>query len=224
MTTKAFAYLRTSSATNVGSDKDTDKRQRAAITAYAKANRVEVVGDYYDIDVRGADPIDARPAFAEMLQAILGNGVRTILVESASRFARDLIVQETGYKYLKDLGITLIAVDSPDSFLDETPTAVLIRQILGAVAQFEKASLVAKLAGARGRARRERGKAYHEGWMPAPEAAKKLARRLHRQGNSLREISRKLAAAGFFVPLTKGADPAAPRKPYAAQSVKVMLG
>jgi len=31
---KAVAYLRTSSAANVGSDKDSDKRQRAAINAY----------------------------------------------------------------------------------------------------------------------------------------------------------------------------------------------
>ena len=32
----AIAYLRTSSATNVGADKDSDKRQRQAIEAYAK--------------------------------------------------------------------------------------------------------------------------------------------------------------------------------------------
>ena len=33
-------------------------------------------------------------------------------------------------------------------FLDDTPTAALIRQILGAVAQFEKAALVSRLAAA----------------------------------------------------------------------------
>ena len=32
----AVAYLRTSSAANVGADKDSDKRQRAAIEAFAK--------------------------------------------------------------------------------------------------------------------------------------------------------------------------------------------
>jgi DNA invertase Pin-like site-specific DNA recombinase len=73
------------------------------------------------------------------------------LVETANRFARDLIVQETGYRFLQEQGIELIAVDSPGMFLDDTPTAVLVRQILGAVAQFEKAALVAKLAGARKR-------------------------------------------------------------------------
>ena len=33
---KAVAYLRTSSAANVGADKDSEKRQRQAIVAYAK--------------------------------------------------------------------------------------------------------------------------------------------------------------------------------------------
>jgi hypothetical protein len=34
---EAVAYLRTSSATNARTDKDSDKRQRAAIAAFAKA-------------------------------------------------------------------------------------------------------------------------------------------------------------------------------------------
>jgi DNA invertase Pin-like site-specific DNA recombinase len=55
MTVKAFAYLRTSSAANVGADKDSAKRQRAAIDAYAKANGVEIVGEFYDAAVSGAD-------------------------------------------------------------------------------------------------------------------------------------------------------------------------
>jgi DNA invertase Pin-like site-specific DNA recombinase len=209
---KAFAYLRTSSATNVGGD--SDKRQRGAVQAFAKANKFEVAGEYYDADVRGADPIHTRPAFGQMLEAILSNGVRTILVETASRLSRDLIVQETGHQYLKDLGIALIAVDSPESFLDETPTAVLIRQVLGAVSQFQKAELVAKLAGARARARRD-NKDYREGRKPAPKAAQQLARSLHRDGKSLREIGLALAERGYLAPSGN---------PYLAQSVKVMLG
>jgi hypothetical protein len=34
----AFTYLRTSSANNAGPDKDSDKRQRAAIAAFAKGH------------------------------------------------------------------------------------------------------------------------------------------------------------------------------------------
>lgn len=151
MTTKAFAYYRTSSATNVGFDKDSDKRQESAISSYASANNIEIVATFQDDAVKGTDLIEARPGFAAMLTAIAGNGVRTILVETANRFARDLIVQETGYRFLQQQDIDLIAVDSQGMFLDDTPTATLIRQILGAVAQFEKAALVARLAGARKR-------------------------------------------------------------------------
>ena len=43
-------------------------------------------------------------------------------------------------------------------FLDDGPTAVMIRQILGAVSQFEKAMLVAKLRGARERKKAVTGK------------------------------------------------------------------
>jgi hypothetical protein len=46
--TPALAYLRTSSAANVGADKDSDKRQRAAIEAFAKRAGYTVVGEYYD--------------------------------------------------------------------------------------------------------------------------------------------------------------------------------
>jgi hypothetical protein len=56
-----------------------------------------------------------------MLARIAGNGVRTVIVETANRFARDLMVQEVGFAMLRGLGITLVAADSPASFLDDAP-------------------------------------------------------------------------------------------------------
>jgi hypothetical protein len=84
--------------------------------------------------------------------------VRTIIVETANRFARDLIVQETGHRMLKAQGIEIIAADSPGAFVEDTPTATLVRQVLGAVAQFDKAMTVAKLRLARDRIRKRDGK------------------------------------------------------------------
>jgi Resolvase, N terminal domain len=124
----AIAYLRTSSATNVGADKDSDKRQRQAIEAFARHSGYELVDEFYDTAVSGADPIETRPGFALMLERIEANGVRTIMVETANRFARDLMVQEVGYARLRERGISLIAADSPNAFLDHTPTAKLVRQ------------------------------------------------------------------------------------------------
>jgi DNA invertase Pin-like site-specific DNA recombinase len=117
-----------------------------------------VIADYYDAAVSGADPIDTRAGFAAMLEHIEGNGVRTIIVETASRFARDLMVQEAGFAMLQGRGIELIAADNPGSFLDDTPTAKLVRLVLGAISEFEKAMTVAKLRGARERKRKANGK------------------------------------------------------------------
>jgi hypothetical protein len=36
------------------------------------------------------------PGFAEVLERIEGNGVRTVIVETANRFARDLMVRPAG--------------------------------------------------------------------------------------------------------------------------------
>jgi hypothetical protein len=58
---------------------------------------------------------------------------------------------------LRSLGVTLVAADNPSSFLDDCPTSNLIRQILGAVSEIDKAMTVAKLKGARDRVRRARG-------------------------------------------------------------------
>ena len=69
----AIAYLRTSSASNVGADKDSDKRQRAAISAFAKSAGYEIVGEEYDAAVSGADPVTERPGFKRMLEHIAGN-------------------------------------------------------------------------------------------------------------------------------------------------------
>jgi DNA invertase Pin-like site-specific DNA recombinase len=70
----AVAYLRTSSAANVGGD--SDKRQRAAIEAYAKRAGFTLVGEYYDEAVSGADRVDERPGFREMLQRLASDGAK----------------------------------------------------------------------------------------------------------------------------------------------------
>src|SRR2546428_602835 len=155
---EVVGYLRTSSATNVGADKDSEKRQRAAIESYARRAGFVIVDWFYDKAVRGADVVTARPGFAAMLERIAGNGVRSIIVESPDRFARDLTVQLTGHGFLKSLGVALIPATAPDFFTEDTPTAVLVRQVLGAIHQFEKTSLVAKLKAARDRKKAATGK------------------------------------------------------------------
>ena len=155
---EAVAYFRTSSAANVGDDKDSESRQRDAVTRFAKRNGYTIVDEFYDPAVSGSDPITERPGFIAMLERIVGNGVRVILVETASRFARSVLTQEVGFSHLQGLGVTLIAVDSPESFLSQEPMMVALRQMQGVFSQLDKATLVAKLKSGRERKKRETGK------------------------------------------------------------------
>jgi len=218
--TTAFAYLRTSSAANIGEDKDSGQRQQVAIETHAARAGIAIVGSYYDEVVKGSDPIETRPGFAALLEALEANGAKSIIVETANRFARDLMVQEVGFAMLQKRGIDLIAADSPTAFLDDTPTARLIRQVLGAVSEFEKAMLVAKLRGARERKRRtgakvEGRKALSETRPETVELARKLARKPKgKDAPSLRDVSAALARRGH---VTKNDTP------YAPTAVKLML-
>jgi DNA invertase Pin-like site-specific DNA recombinase len=215
---KAVAYYRTSSAANVGSDQDSERRQRAAVEAFARQAGYDIVDTFYDAAISGGDPIDARPGFTRLLKRLVSNGARTVLVETASRFARDLIVQETGWRRLRDQGIELIAVDSPRAFLDDTPTAAFIRQVLGAVAQLDKAMTVAKLKAARDRKKARTGKCEgRKGIAELKPETVALARSLHKAGRrkrTLREIAGLLAEAGHL---------AASGKPYSPSVVAAML-
>jgi DNA invertase Pin-like site-specific DNA recombinase len=71
---QAVAYIRTSSAANVGAEKDSDKRQRQAIASFAKRSGLELVGEFTDAAVSGADHIETRPGFTAMLAYIASNG------------------------------------------------------------------------------------------------------------------------------------------------------
>jgi hypothetical protein len=120
--TDAVAYFRTSSAANVGADKDSQRRQAAAVEGYAKGRaRLSIVASFYDAAVSGADPVDARPGFSALLAHCEKHGVSVVLVENASRFARDLVVQLTGHALLEARGIELVPVDAPTYFTDPSP-------------------------------------------------------------------------------------------------------
>ena len=135
----------------------------------------------------------------------MSTGARTIIVENPDRFARDLMVQLAGHDMLKARGVTLIAASAPTFFVEDTPKAILVRQVLGAVAEFEKATLVAKLAAARRRKRMATGKkvegrrSHAETRPDVVKLAKSLGRRKPKGGKmSLRAISAALAGQGHL--------------------------
>lgn len=221
---EAVAYLRTSSATNVGADKDSDKRQRRAIEAFAKRAGFDLDAEFYDAAVSGADPIEGRKGFAALLDRIESNGVRTVLIEGADRFARELMVQELGIALLIKRGVRLVTASGDDLTASDDPSRKMMRQIAGSFAEYEKARLVAKLKAARDSKRRTGtggktvdGKNKCGGRRPLamlyPEAVG-LAKRLHRANPksgerlSLRKIAGRLADAGHVNDKGRAFNPA----------------
>lgn len=122
---------------------------------------------------------------------------------------------------LKSLGVSIVPASAPHFFTEDTPTAVLVRQVLGAIAQFvRRPAPLQSSRSARKRKRESEGRC--EGRKPLGETrpnvvllVRKLRRRRPKGGQlSLRAVSSELAAQGFFN--ERG-------KPYAAKSVASML-
>jgi DNA invertase Pin-like site-specific DNA recombinase len=164
---KAFAYLRVSGKGQVEGDGFT--RQVKAIREYAAAHGIKVVRVFREEGVSGAVENMDRPAWRELMAMLHANGVRTILIEKLDRLARDLMVQEAAIADLHKHGFTLISATEPDLMAND-PTRILMRQLLGAVAQYDKSQIVLKLRGARMRKRAREGRCegrkpfgYYEG-------------------------------------------------------------
>jgi DNA invertase Pin-like site-specific DNA recombinase len=216
---QAISYLRTSSAANVGDDKDSGSRQKEAIEAFAKRLGLELVATFYDAAVSGSDALGTRPGFAALLDLIETNGVRTVVVEDASRLARDLLTQELGIISLQQRGVHVLTSSGDDLTDTSDPMKVAMRQIAGAFSQLEKARLVDKLMKGR-KKRRKLNNDRCEGRKPIlerdPQAcarAKAIATALN-STPSLRTIAKQLAREGI---LSKT------MRPFTAKVVRTML-
>jgi DNA invertase Pin-like site-specific DNA recombinase len=212
----AIGYLRTSSATNVGEDKDSEPRQRAAILAGARRLGCEIVEWFYDAGVSGDIEVSERPGFTAMLDRIDGNGVRTVIVESADRFARKMLTAELGILLLVSRGVTLMTAAGENLTDTDDEMRVAFRQMAMTFAQLEKTRLVKKLRVARDRASERAGhriegrKGHTRG---NPELVQR-AKSIWKEGRTLLATSTLLAERGYVT--AKG-------KPFSASQVKRLV-
>lgn len=163
----AYGYVRVSGRGQIKGDGF--RRQEKAIQDIAEKNDIKIVRVYKETGVSGT--IQNRPALAEMLVDIDENakGVKTVIVEKLDRVARDLMIQESIIKDFNDKNVILIsALEGPD-LLKADPTRKLVRQVLGAISEYEKSMLVQKLRVARQRKKAKFGKC--EGRRSYAEAA-----------------------------------------------------
>jgi len=194
--TKGFLYLRVSGKSQI--EGDGFARQESAIRSYAKAHDIKLVKVFREEGVSGTKQIADRPAFVAMMEALHSNGVKLVLVESLSRLARDLMVQESIIHDLKRHGFELVSVAEPDLCSDD-PSRKLMRQIMGAFHEYEKQMIVVKLRGARQRSKTNNGRCEGRkpyGFYPGEAETLKRIRELRDSGETPTTIALKLRGEG----------------------------
>lgn len=199
---QAVSYVRVSGKGQV--DGDGPERQRQAIARFAKTSGVTLLEEFSDLGVSGTTELADRPGLAALLDRLESNGVRIVIVERADRLARDLMVQEVIVGQFVKIGARILTADGVDLTNSDDPTRRLIRQVLGAVAEFEKNVIVLKLRAARER-KRARGERVEGvkpyGTFPTEQAVLERMRQLRRkppkgQRPSLTDVAAQLNAEG----------------------------
>lgn len=221
---KAFSYLRVSDRSQISGDGF--PRQRAAIEKQAKTMGAEIVCEFAEQGMTGDSDWDARPAFLEMVAAILGNGVRTVIVENLTRLSRAYVVQDAILVFLASKNVSLVSADTGEDItaaFHGDPMKKAIIQMQAVFSELEKNSLVRKLRAARARKRAENGRCEGVkpfGHYPAEVEAIERMRQLRRkqQGKEKRMSFAKIAAA-----LQAEGFPTRGGKPWGASSVKQIL-
>jgi len=194
-----FSYLRVSGKGQI--DGDGFKRQRDTVAKYAKANRLEIAQEFRDEGVSGTKEALDRPGLTDLFVALKANGVRTVVVENATRIARDLMVSEIILAEFRKLGVKVISADGGVDLTlgNDDPTGKLVRQILAAVSEWEKCLIVQKLRASRLRLRREGRRCEGRkpyGETPEEQAVVEKMKAWRQQKVSFAEIAAKLNAEG----------------------------
>jgi len=155
MKTKAFSYLRVSGKGQISGDGF--PRQRFRVQQYARSHRIEIVEEFRDEGVSGTKEALDRPGLTDLFVTLKANGVRVVIVENATRIARDLMVSEIILAEFRKLGVKVVSADGGVDLTlgNDDPTGKLVRQILAAVSEWEKSLIVQKLRASRLRIRRD---------------------------------------------------------------------
>lgn len=194
---QAYGYLRVSGKGQL--DGDGFPRQISAIEKYAQTHGIEVLEVYREEGVSGKKELEHRPALQALLGALQTSGVKLVLIEKLDRLARDLMVQETIVADLQKDGFELISVAEPDLCSDD-PSRKLVRQIFGAIAEYDRAMIVLKLKAARQRAKAEHGRCEGEkpfGLLVGEAGTVARMRSLRESGLSYQKIAAALDSEGL---------------------------
>lgn len=139
--TRAVAYLRVSTDDQqLGPD-----AQRAAIAEYAARHGVLVVAEHADHGVSGAAKLDKRPGMLDALASLREHGAGLLLVAKRDRLARDVVTAALIEAAAARVGARVVSAAGEGTDADENdPAAQLLRRLIDAFAEYERALIAAR--------------------------------------------------------------------------------
>jgi len=217
---KIAGYLRVSTAAQAEEGFGLDV-QRDSVKKWAKAHGHKLVVVLADEGVSGVKELDDRPALGDALELVRSGEVEGVVVPKLDRLARDLIVQETLLAEIRRHGGQVFScMAGEDGYLADDPndpSRRLIRQVLGAVSEYERSVIALRLRSGRRRKAETGGYAYGRppvGFVargrelvasPAEQVALDRIRELKAGGASVRQICETLEAEGIPTKSGRGA-------------------
>lgn len=201
MNTACVSYLRCSGDSQRFGD--TWERQNEAVTKYCSSHNHELSREFRDEGVTGKMELEGRTGLSACMAYVQEKEIKVVLVESSDRLARDMIVAEVIIREFQKIGVRVIAAASGIDLTegdDSNPTAKLIRQILAAVAEFDRCVVVLKLKCARDRIRADKGKCDgRKSFGEKPDEAPILRQMFTLKGLNMtcKDIAKKLNSEGI---------------------------
>jgi DNA invertase Pin-like site-specific DNA recombinase len=207
---KLVAYLR------VSTDRQAEEGlglevQEQAIRGWAELHGHELIAVTRDEGISGSNGLDTRIGLAEGLELL--KDADGLVVYRLDRLARDLIVQETLLAEIWRMGREVFTTsDGEAGYLKDDPndpSRKLIRQILGAVNEYERSMIALRLRSGRARKHQNGGYAYgspsygykaENGSLVADDEEQAVLGRiteLRSSGATLRQIAATLNAEGY---------------------------
>ncbi len=196
---KAVLYVRVST---LGQNPE---NQLLALRKYAQARELEIVETYVDVGQSGAKV--SRPELNRLMMDARRRKFNIVLVARLDRLARSLKQLVMTLDELRELGISFVSLQ--EAFDTSTSTGILLFQVVGAIAEFERSLIRERIALGLERARAE-GKTI--GRPLGAQVDEQELRRLRSQGLSLRAIGRQVGISHPTVAsILNGKNPIAKR-------------
>jgi DNA invertase Pin-like site-specific DNA recombinase len=200
----AIAYLRVST-----DDQELGPvAQREAITRWCEGEGLDIVGVYEDRGVSGAAPLDKRTGLMAAIGALAEHGATALVVAKRDRLARDTLAAAMIERLTEKAGARVLCVGGVGN--DDSPEGLLMRRMVDAFAEYERAMIRARIKAAMAvkKGRRELVGAVPYGYQladdgvhlePDPREQRVIAKvqEYRRQGLSLRRVGERMAKQGI---------------------------